>query len=153
MFIKYFINLSIGVKKKDLFTILKLCLQVAGTAGWRMKTPIVVVPNYATHSDIWEAFGLFCFTSKMFWCPTLVSLRKWLWVFVARGGGHDVGGNILKVASRKNNLVKLNWRLVHSSMVTAMQIWGIFTISSKSHHSVHSHKQEAEGMNLKLYML
>lgn len=36
------------------------------------------------------------------------------------GGGYDVGGNILKVVFRKNNLVKLNWRLVYFFMVIVM---------------------------------
>lgn len=66
-----------------------------------MKTPIISVPNYATHSDIWETFGAFCFTPECFGVLQRESLRKWLWVFVVRGVC-NVGGNILKVASGRD---------------------------------------------------
>lgn len=35
-----------------------------------MKTPVVLMPNYATHSDIWEPFGAFSFSLNV-----LVSYR------------------------------------------------------------------------------
>lgn len=132
-----------------------MCLQVAETADWRMKTPIILVPNYATHPDIWEAFGVVRFAPKCF------GVLHWKASgndcgCLCQTGVYDTGGNILKVVSRKDTLVKLNWRLVQSSMVSAMHIWSIFSVSSKRHHSVHSHKWEAEGINLndsRLYAL
>lgn len=131
MLIKYFINLGLFVGgRRNLLIILRLHLQVAKTSSWKMKTPIIPMPSYATHSDIWETFGAFFLSPD---CSGVLERQ-------ASGNGHGClwwGVCAMREVAFWKRLLgggcagEGKLKLVHFSTPIAMQIFASFSLCHK----------------------